>query len=110
MLSILVSVALSQAATTSPSTAQGGPVQVVAPQQPRRICRIERDTGSHMGGRRICQTVQERDQERDAAQRNFAENVSRDWDRRQVDRLGEIPQTGWVPNGITGIAPARGPR
>lgn len=110
MLSILISIALSQAATNPTPNARSGPVQVVAPQQPRRVCRIERETGSHMSGRRICQTVAERDQERDQAQRNFAENVSRDWERRQIDRLSEIPQTSWVPNGVTGIPATRGPR
>jgi hypothetical protein len=107
MLAILISAAMAQ--VTAPSTSNG-PVQVVGPQQPRRICRIERETGSHMGGRRICQTSQERNQEREQAQRTMAENIDRDWERRQVDRLNELPTTGWVPNGITGIAPTRGPR
>lgn len=108
MLSILLSAALAQA--TAPQPVQNGPVQVVGPQQQRRVCRIERETGSHMGGRRICQTAQEREQERDEAQRTMADSSARDWERRQVDRLNEIQQTGWLPNGITGINPTRGPR
>lgn len=108
MLSILVSAALAQAPTTTATTAPTGPVQVVAPQQPRRICRIERDTGSHMGGRRVCQTAQERDQERDQTQRDVADNVQRDWERRQVDRLNEQQQTSWMPSGVTGVG--SGPR
>jgi hypothetical protein len=107
MLSILVSAALAQAAT-APNPAPQGPVEVVAPQQPRRICRIERDTGSHMGGRRVCQTAQERDQERDHAQADVAENERRDWDRRMVDRLNEPAQTAWTPTGVTGVG--SGPR
>lgn len=85
MLAILVSVALSQAATPSPQAAPGTPVDVVAPQQPRRFCRIERDSGSHLSGRRICQTVQEREAERDENQRTAAEAVNRQWDRTQGD-------------------------
>jgi hypothetical protein len=109
MLFILVSAALAQAAaTTTPSPTPQVPVEVVAPQQPRRICRIERDTGSHMGGRRICQTAQERDQERARTQRDVADSVAQDWDRQQVGRINQPIQTDWVPNGVTGIRP--GPR
>lgn len=108
MLSILVSAALAQATGSTAAPVPTGPVQVVAPQQPRRVCRIERDTGSHMGGRRICQTAQERDQERDQTQRDVADNVNRDWERRQVDRLNEQQQTSWMPSGVTGVG--SGPR
>jgi len=107
MLSILVSAALAQA-TTITQPVPNGPVQVVAPQQPRRVCRIERDTGSHMGGRRVCQTAQEREQERDQTQRDVAENVDRDWERRQIERMNEQQQTSWLPNGVTGVG--AGPR
>ena len=86
MLAVLISVTLSQAVEVPPAVQQP-PVEVIAPQQPRRICRIERDTGSHVGGRRVCQTVQEREQERDEQQRNAAEGVNRQWDRTQ----GDIP-------------------
>jgi hypothetical protein len=107
MLSILVSIALSQTVAT-PQVAPQTPVDVVAPQQPRRICRIDRDTGSRVQARRICQTVQERDQERDQTQRDVAENNARDWDRRMVNRLNEPVPTRWGPNGISGIG--GGPR
>jgi hypothetical protein len=94
MLAVLVSVALSQAAATAPATAHsvpGVPVDVVAPTQPRRICRIERDTSSRISGRRVCQTAHERDQERDASQRSAADGVNRQSDRQWGDQFGQDP-------------------
>ena len=96
MLSILVSVVLSQTAATPPVAPQA-PVEVVAPQQPRRICRIERDTGSRVQSRRICETAQERERERDQTQRDVADNNARDWERRMVNRLNEPVPTRWGP-------------
>lgn len=86
MLSILVSVLLSQA-PAAPQASPRPPIEVVAPQQPRRICRMERDTSSHIQGRRICQTVQEREQERDENQREAERSVNRQWDRQ----MGDVP-------------------
>jgi hypothetical protein len=91
MLFILASLALSQAAATPtgavPTTVTPqGQVEVVAPQQPRRICRIERDTTSRISSRRICQTVQERSQERDENQREAGQSVNRQWDRTMGDQ------------------------
>ncbi len=85
MLAVLMSFTLAQA-VQAPAAVQP-PVEVVAPTQPRRVCRIERNTGSHMGGRRICQTVQERDAERAENQRSAQESVDRQYDRTQ----GDIP-------------------
>jgi len=81
-----MSMALSQAAT-QPQVAPGGPVDVVAPTQPRRICRIERDSNTRIVARRVCQTVAERDAERDENQRDAQEAVDRQWYRQQ----GDIP-------------------
>jgi hypothetical protein len=93
MLAVLASLALSQAATPQPQAVPGAPVDVVAPTQPRRICRIERDTSSRISGRRICQTVQERDAERADSQRNAQDAVNRQWDREQGDRpFGQFAQ------------------
>ena len=100
MLSILASLALSQAATTTPQTAPEVPVEVVAPQQPRRICRIERDTTSRIASRRVCQTVQERDQERAENQREAERGVNRQWDRQMGDR--EFSQFAQPGGGIAG--------
>ena len=86
MLAVLLSVALSQAVQAPPAV-QRPPIEVIAPTQPRRICRLERDTGSHVGNRRVCQTVQEREAERDENQRTAQEAVNRQWDRTQ----GDIP-------------------
>lgn len=107
MLAVLASVALSQA-VTAPAPTQavpGAPVDVVAPTQPRRICRIERDTATRISGRRVCQTVQEREAERDENQRTAQEAVDRQWYRTQ----GDIPfsefamplGTRFRSNGIT---------
>ena len=91
MFAVLVSAALSQATavptTVSPTPAPPAPVDVIAPQQPRRICRIERDTSTRISGRRICQTVQEREAERDENQRTASEAVNRQWDRQ----MGDMP-------------------
>ena len=97
MLSVLISVALSQAAAPAnpvPTTVSPqGQVDVVAPQQPRRICRLERDTSTRISARRICQTVRERDQEREQAQRTTEETVNRNWDRYWGCRpLSELQQ------------------
>jgi hypothetical protein len=85
MLAVLVSIALSQATTPTgavPTTVTPqGQVEVVAPEQPRRICRLERDTSTRISARRICQTVREREQEREQAQRTTEETVNRNWDR-----------------------------
>ena len=87
MLALLASLALSQAAapapvqTAVPTTVSSTPVEVVAPTQPRRICRIERGTATRISARRVCQTVQERDQERDQQQRSTEETQNRNWDR-----------------------------
>lgn len=101
MFAVLISVALSQAAapapvqTAVPTTVGPSPVEVTAPQQPRRICRIERDTATRISARRICQTVQERDQEREQAQRTTEETVNRNWDRFWGCRpLTELQQQG----------------
>jgi hypothetical protein len=85
MLIVLLTAVLSQAAAPTgavPTTVTPqGQVEVVAPQQPHRICRIERDTATRISARRICQTVQERDQERQQAQSTTEETVNRNWDR-----------------------------
>lgn len=116
MLAVLVSVALSQAAA-APAASQpvpGVPVDVVAPTQPRRICRLERNTGSHMGGRRVCQTVQERDAERAENQRTAQDSVNRQWDREQGDRpFGEFAQpegTRFRENEVTSTGLRGAPR
>jgi hypothetical protein len=85
MFFILASVALSQA-TASPPPVPQPPIEVIAPQQPRRICRIERDTTSRIASRRVCQTVTEREQERDENQREAERTVNRQWDRQMGDQ------------------------
>lgn len=110
MFAVLVSVALSQAAAAAPAATHsvpGAPVDVVAPTQPRRICRIERDTSSRISGRRICQTAQEREHERDASQRSAEEGVNRQSDRQWGDQFGQEPNRfGPLPVGsTTGVNP-----
>ncbi len=99
MLAVLASIALSQAAapapvqTAVPTTVSPTPVEVIAPQQPRRICRIERGSATRISARRICQTVQEREQDREAQQRSVEETQNRNWDRFWGCRpLNEIQQ------------------
>ena len=86
MLSILFTAVLAQATTTTPSPAPQVPIEVVGPQQPRRVCRIERDTTSRIASRRICQTVHEREAERDENQREAERTVNRQWDRQMGDQ------------------------
>jgi len=91
MFAVIISMALAQTAAAppagiaptgvTPTAVPQVPVEVVAPQQPRRICRIERDTSTRISARRICQTVEERTQEREQAQRTTEETVNRNWDR-----------------------------
>lgn len=96
MFFVLASVALSQPAAAASTPAVPQPqIEVVAPQQPRRICRMERDTSSHIQGRRICQTVAERDRERDENQREAERSANRTWERNWGDRpFNDFAQPG----------------
>lgn len=97
MLLALASAALSQPAAVAATTpaAPQPQIEVVAPQQPRRVCRIERDTTSRISSRRICQTVAEREHERDENQREAERSANRTWERGWGDRpFGEFAQPG----------------
>jgi len=54
--SVLISLALSQAATEPVQQPQ---IQVIGPRRSRPICRVIHDTGTRIGGYRVCQTPED---------------------------------------------------
>jgi len=92
---IVAVVAMSQApeapqAPPAPSAQPQQQVEVVAP-TPRRVCRMVPQRGSHLTGRRVCQTVEEREQE--------VEETQRMWEDALTNTLDRQRGTGYVQGG-----------
>jgi len=82
--SVLISLALSQAATEPVQQPQ---IQVIGPRRSRPICRVIHDTGTRIGGYRVCQTPEDQQHELDENQREAQDAVRESNDQH----WGSIP-------------------
>jgi len=89
---ILAALAMSQApeapqAPPAPTAEPQSQVEVVAP-TPRRVCRMVPKRGSHLTGRRVCQTPDERQTELDETQREMEDAIRNTLDRQRSNGFG----------------------
>ena len=99
---ILISIAMAQAAA-SPAEPPQPQIQVVGPRRSHPICRTIHDTGTRIGGYRICQSPEERQRELDDNQRDAENAVNQSDDKHWGDQ--PFSQFGVAPGSTIRVDP-----